>query len=182
MAFGVLAGVRDRRFARVAALVTLSLALVGSSLALAEELAVETVEETLAEPIQYRPDEDVIVFSLPDDDYLFVDCSPAEVTVDVDTLTTDLEGCFAAGTLGPNGQSNHGQVVRAYVHALKDLEYDGPRGHLIRNIARSDFGKQDGDGTEPAEIDTSETEGSEDSAISGNGKGNKKPRPKKERP
>jgi hypothetical protein len=179
MAFGILAEVRDRRIARVAALVTLSVAMVGSSLALAEELAVETVEETVPEPIQYRQDDDVIVFSLPDDDGLFVDCSPAEVTVNGDTLTTELKGCFAAGTLGPNGQSNHGQVVRAYVHALKGLEYDGPRGHLVRDIARSDFGKTDGTSAEDTEIEDSETEGSEAGAIGDDGKGNQKPKPNK---
>ena len=182
MAFGILTGVKDRRVARVAALVTLSLVMVGSSLALAEELVAEPVEETEPEPIQYREDDDVIVFSLPDADGLFVDCSPAEVTVDSDPLTTDLEGCFAAGTLGPNGQSNHGQVVRAYVHALKGLEYDGPRGHLVRNIAKSNFGKSEADDAEDVEIEASETDGSEGGVVSEKGKGNKKAKPNKGKP
>jgi hypothetical protein len=90
---------------------------------------------------------------------------------------TDLEGCSAVGTLGPNGQSNHGQVVRAFVHALKGLEYDGPRGHLVRNVAKSDFGKKDKDGGEVGGTEIAEAD-----ATSSKAKGRNKSKPNRGKP
>ncbi len=47
---------------------------------------------------------------------------------------------------GPNGQVNHGTFVSAFVHWLKSDEgksllksYDGPRGQLVKQAAKSDF-------------------------------------------
>lgn len=55
--------------------------------------------------------------------------------------------CMLVDVVGPNGQVNHGTVVSSFVHTLKDLEeligYDGPRGRIISQIARTDFGKGD---------------------------------------
>jgi len=38
-------------------------------------------------------------------------------------------------------KDNHGQFVSAFVHWLKDAEFDGPRGQLIKKAAHDDFGK-----------------------------------------
>jgi len=51
--------------------------------------------------------------------------------------------CNTISVLGPNGQLNHGSVMSAVVHAIKASDYDGPRGHLVREFARSDLGKKD---------------------------------------
>ncbi len=53
------------------------------------------------------------------------------------------EGCLEIDVTGPNGQINHGSVVSNTVHALKEIrdELDGPLGHYIREIAKSDLGK-----------------------------------------
>ena len=185
MAFGYLSALRNRRVARTVALVSLSVALVGSSVALAQEadseatadeptIEVESVEPPA--PVDYRPGEDVIVFSFPDDDGVFVDCTLAIVLDELGVLTTDMEGCSAVGTLGPNGQSNHGQVVRAFVHSLKNLEYDGPRGHLVRNVAKSDFGKKDKGAGETVETEIAETDN-----TAGKAKGKNKPKPNRGR-
>ncbi|NIA26239.1 MAG: hypothetical protein GWP04_11810 [Gammaproteobacteria bacterium] len=49
---------------------------------------------------------------------------------------------------GPNGQVNHGQFVSAFVHWLKSEDgmdalsgYEGKKGHLIKQVAKSDLGK-----------------------------------------
>ena len=38
-------------------------------------------------------------------------------------------------------KDNHGQFVSAFVHWLKDAEFDGPRGQAIKKAAHDDFGK-----------------------------------------
>lgn len=38
-------------------------------------------------------------------------------------------------------KDNHGQFVSAFVHWLKDAEFDGPRGRLVKKAAHDDFGK-----------------------------------------
>lgn len=129
-------------------LTTLVLVLAGSSLAVAEEGTLEPLEEEPAAPapVEYREEDEIIVFSLPSDSGEYLDCSQAQPVgdeaADEDTgLTTDVDGCHAAPTAGPNGQRTHGQVVRAYVHAVKQLEYGGPRGQLVRGVAGSSLGK-----------------------------------------
>lgn len=168
MLIDYLRGLRQRRSMRVVLLSALALILVGSSLALAEEPD--------PEPIEYRPEDDAIVFSLPDEFGDFVDCSEAVIVVDGEELTIEgPEECLVASILGPNGQSNHGQVVRAYVHAIKDYEFDGPRGLLVRHVAKSDFGKKtDGEEVETLELSATES----DHPGNGRGKGKKnKPTP-----
>jgi hypothetical protein len=158
MVFKILTAAPRGRPARLVLAGAVATALLGSSLALAAEGDPEvpevtettvTIEELPAEellepapPIEYRAEDNVIVFSLPDAEGMFLDCSEAVVTVEPDATTTDVEGCLAAETLGPNGQTNHGQVVSAYVHAVKASGYEGPLGHLVRNAAKSDFGKE----------------------------------------
>ena len=44
---------------------------------------------------------------------------------------------------GPNGQVNHGTVVSNFVQALKDSDYTGSRGCMIKIIAQTDYGKGD---------------------------------------
>lgn len=142
MIFEYLRGLGRGRPVRVALLAGLVVALVGSSLALADE------HEEGPAPVEDRPEDGAIVFSLPDELGDFVDCSEANIVPDGDgdALSTDVEGCLAAPALGPNGQWNHGQAVRAFVHALKALEFDGPPGHLVRNAAKSKIGKNHDDG------------------------------------
>lgn len=169
-------GGRRRRTGWIAVTVATALATIGATMALAEEGTPEPLDggdtptETTAPPapIEYRAEDHVIVFSLPDADGVFVDCAAAVVTDEGEGPVTDLEGCFAADTLGPAGQQNHGQVVRAYVHAIKDLEFDGPRGHLVRKAARSTFGK----GTVDDDFTTDAT--SAKAGSKGRGKASKK--------
>lgn len=100
-----------------------------------------------------------------------VDCElgdEAEFSFNDDgTLEGDApEDCFAVDVEGPNGQVNHGTVVSGFVHDLKaqiaELDYDGPLGWLIRDIARSDHGKDDdqvkAEGGEDGEIEELEIE------------------------
>jgi hypothetical protein len=56
------------------------------------------------------------------------------------------DGCVVLDVTGPNGEVNHGSVVSAFTHSIKDFEYDGPRGQLVSEIAKSHIG-QDADGT-----------------------------------
>jgi hypothetical protein len=79
----------------------------------------------------------------------------AEGEVECDwSAEADVEGaeatetpCFVLGVAGPNGQVNHGTIMSAFVHGLKDLmelgEFEGPRGQFISQVARGDHGKGD---------------------------------------
>jgi hypothetical protein len=49
------------------------------------------------------------------------------------------EGCMPIDVTGPNGQINHGTVVAAFVHSVKDLDYEGPRGQLVSQLAHERF-------------------------------------------
>ena len=81
------------------------------------------------------------------------------------------EGCYELDVTGPNGQLNHGSVVSAFVHSLKVLRedslqsdsefaYDGPKGQLVREIARSDLGKDAAgfDGGDDIEVEAADTD------------------------
>lgn len=189
---------RHRKRLVLIAGVILSLAV--SSLAVAEEGDQEPGDEeetSTIEPMLYLPDGETIVFSLPDADGEFsTDCSEALTPTDLDTLdgleptdegteegedgtdgdglddySTFVDGCYATSALGPNGQSNHGQAVRAVVHALKNMDleslgYEGPRGHIVRYVAKSDFGK-DGDADGPENGDFEELEDPESGSEGG---------------
>lgn len=68
----------------------------------------------------------------------------ADSTVGEDGAPLELpDWCYGVDVLGPNGQINHGTVMSAFVHSLKDAEFDGPRGHAVRELAKSDLGKDD---------------------------------------
>lgn len=133
-------------------------------------------ETTDVEAVEGRPEDGVIVFSLPDESGDYVDCSEVEWPTEEAAAGFDAEGsstegvepaevefseitqvgeCFFVSAEGPNGQWNHGQAVRAYVYALKSGELDGlfeiqvPLGHMVREVARSDIGKETDDGEAP---------------------------------
>jgi hypothetical protein len=62
---------------------------------------------------------------------------------------------------GPNGQVNHGTFVSAFVHWLKTEDgmslldsYDGPRGRLVSQAAKSGFGKGPKIDEEPPMVET----------------------------
>lgn len=118
---------------------------------------------------QSEDDETSVLFYAVGED---ADCELNEegtITVGEDgTIEGGPEGCFAVDVQGPNGQVNHGTVVSGFVHDLKaqiaeGLDYDGPLGWLIRDIARSDHGKDDdqvrAEGDEDGDIEELEIEG-----------------------
>lgn len=67
------------------------------------------------------------------------------ITPEGDVTVTDFEDCTfnVTDVTGPNGQVNHGTVVSNFVKALKDSDYTGSRGCMIRIIAQSEYGKGD---------------------------------------
>lgn len=77
------------------------------------------------------------------------------------------EGCYEVPNVeGPNGQVTHGSVVSAFVHFLKmaegKLDYEGPKGQLVRDIARSDLGKGLDDLDEVPDSDDFESEAADE--------------------
>ena len=64
-------------------------------------------------------------------------------TVNVEGLDGTTCAFQATDVTGPEGQVNHGTVVSAFVRALEESGYDGPRGCVIRVIANSDYGKDE---------------------------------------
>lgn len=89
-----------------------------------------------------------------------LDCTPTDEVAEVGQLeSTEVEvaeagdetadesiaigECTTISTAGPNDQLNHGSAMSAVVHAIKASDFDGPRGHLIREFAKSDIGKKD---------------------------------------
>jgi hypothetical protein len=73
-----------------------------------------------------------------------------QITVDETTgvVTGGPTGCSGIFVEGPQGQVNHGTFVSNWVHWLKDnafttFGYEGPKGQLVRLIARRDLGKGD---------------------------------------
>lgn len=80
-----------------------------------------------------------------------VDCPEMDVPDD-DCHTVAIS---SHGDDGPN----HGAFVSAFVHSLKDLDLDVPRGWLVRQVAQSDLGKgDDEDGGEAEEVEAEEIE------------------------
>lgn len=67
------------------------------------------------------------------------------------------DDCLAVEVRQP---ANHGAVVSSFVHALEENPdlWSGPRGHLVRQLARSDAGKQPEALDEPVELDGVELE------------------------
>ena len=90
-----------------------------------------------------------------------VDCTEglADATVGEDDAAPELpDGCYGVDVLGPNDQLTHGTVMSAFVHSLKDAEFDGPRGHAVRELARSDLGKDDKELEADDDLDTDSDE------------------------
>ena len=79
--------------------------------------------------------------SSDDDDASSDDDDASAEKTDEDAEPLDVSVCNIIDVTGPNGQLTHGTVVSSFVHALKDSTYDGKLGHLVRDIAKSDFGK-----------------------------------------
>lgn len=202
---------RNRRFIFIT-LTVVVLLMVGSGLALADT---ETSEPEPEQPvlgegdlIQWRFDLPMLFWWFlvgdPSTDDPTSDDLPSEPAYgsDVENVV-DLaeEGCYAVDVTGPNGQLNHGSVVSAFVHSLKTLRadalrsdsvfpYDGPKGQLVRDIARSDLGKDAAvfdDGDAGIEVEAADTDNDNDTdrhgppdhaAANGHGKKdkpNKKP-------
>jgi len=80
--------------------------------------------------------------------------------------------CVKLNVEGPNGQVNHGSMVSAFVHWLKDegqtvLSDDlvnMPKGQLVKRFAQEDFGKgnfelPDPDGLTAADVEAEEADG-----------------------
>ena len=67
------------------------------------------------------------------------DAVSSEEVVEEEPLT--ISECNIIDATGPNGQITHGTVVSSFVHALKASTYDGKLGHLVRDVAKSSFGK-----------------------------------------
>ncbi len=90
--------------------------------------------EELFAPIayEYLEDQHLLVYWLITEDE--VDCT-GEIELP--------EECHGIDVAGPNGQINHGTIMSAFVHSLKDIEFDGPRGQAVRELAHSDLGKGD---------------------------------------
>ena len=91
-------------------------------------------------------------------------CDPegeAPVVEEDGAVSGDLPpGCMALVIEGGEDGPNHGDVMSQTVAALKEIrsELDGPFGQYVREIAHSDFGKKDKDGTEESDEDADEGE------------------------
>ena len=95
----------------------------------------------------YNPDTQEIGFWFAEGE---VDCAWSDVGVDesgLDGVEETESQCIVLDVAGPNDQVNHGTIMSAFVHGLRDLievtGYDGPRGHFVREVARGDHGKSD---------------------------------------
>jgi len=146
--------------------------------------------EDLGQLVYWLPGEDLV-----DDEGTPVDCAaaidgalnPADPGQTTDEGTpaaedTDLlnlpDGCIAIDITGPNGQVNHGTFVSAFVHSVKQLEYDGPRGQLVSQMARVRF-----DSSPAGSTATAATEKIDDDGPGSNATGRDRPKkPKKENP
>lgn len=72
--------------------------------------------------------------------------SPCVTDTTIDPSTTTTAVCLDVA--GPNGQVNHGTFMSSFVHWLKSDagqqalgDYSGPRGQLVKQAAKNDFGK-----------------------------------------
>lgn len=94
-----------------------------------------------------------------------------------------IDECTTIDATGPNGQINHGSAVSAAVHALKAYDLDVPRGHIVREFAKSDIGKKDkfkakDDDHASDESDDLGTDETTDEKAKANGKSNGKKKAK----
>jgi hypothetical protein len=130
------------------------------------------------------------------DDGVAEDAVSEDVVAEDDaTEVTVPEGCYVVDVAGPNGQVNHGTVMSAFVHSLKEFEFEGPRGLAVREMAHSDLGKGDqqvkpgddadlddadlDDDDDDAEIDDSDEKHGPPDHANANGRDKKPKKPKK---
>ena len=88
-----------------------------------------------------------------------------DAAVEVDDA--EVPPCYVVDVTGPNGQVNHGTVMSAFVHSLKELkehEFDGPRGLAVREMAHSDLGKGDQQVKVGDDADLGDDDGDDDEA------------------
>jgi len=150
--------VRNRRFV-ILTLTIVVLLLAGSGLAVASsDVPVAEAEE---EPATTKGDviawfdeiPPLVWWFLPDPEEgatTAPDCTGAAETGTEETAPSVTEEepdpCHVV-TFDEGRKLTHGAVVSAFVHSLKevlaraDIQYDGPQGHLVRDIARSNLGK-----------------------------------------
>ena len=197
---------RNRRFIFVT-LTVVVLLVAGSGLAVAGTDATEPEPDQAVENggegdlIQWRFDVPMLFWWFLSNVDVSSDPTPEPVCgTEVESLADPAEeGCHELDVTGPNGQLNHGSVVSAFVHSLKVLRedslqsdsefaYDGPKGQLVREIARSDLGKDAAgfDGGDDIEVEAADTDDDADhhgppdhAGANGHGKKdkpNKKPR------
>ena len=169
----------SHRFSAAVAVAVIG-ALAAGGLAFAAEDAVgdRSAAEAPSSPIEtaFDPDAGVLVYWFPGDaDAQAPSC--AELLAEIETTAPDTDEradlpvlpdpCHVVDVTGPAGQVNHGTVVSAFVRSLGDVAFDGPKGRLVREIARSDAGKavdgDDGgdafDDAEAPEVDTDDVTG-----------------------
>jgi hypothetical protein len=104
-----------------------------------------------------------------DETEALAECPSEEVVVETmfgTVVLTEAMPCVLLDVAGPQGQVNHGTMVSAFVHALKDgtivLEgfEDMPKGQMVKELAHLDFGKGfDGDEVEDEAPDLAEEDG-----------------------
>jgi hypothetical protein len=97
------------------------------------------------------------------------ECPTDEVVVETmfgTVVLTEAMPCVPLDVTGPQGQVNHGTMVSAFVHALKDGKVllegyeDMPKGQMVKELAHLDFGKGlDGDELEDEEPGLAEEDG-----------------------
>jgi hypothetical protein len=146
--------VRNRRFVFIT-LTVVVLLLAGSGLAVASsDVPVAEVEDSdhgdLIGWLRELPP--LVWWFLPDPEEgaTAPDCTGAGETGTEETAPSvteeEADPCHVV-TFDEGRQLTHGAVVSAFVHSLKDVlakaevEYDGPKGQLVRLIAQSDLGK-----------------------------------------
>lgn len=96
----------------------------------------------------------------------------------VEAVELVISECNTIDATGPNGQINHGTVVSSFVHALKNSDYDGKLGELVREVAKSEFGKGEKEADEDFETAEKGNKNKEDKGKpanpGSNGKGKNK--------
>jgi hypothetical protein len=153
--------VRNRRFVLIT-LTVVVLLLAGSGLAVASSdvpvaAAEEELDTTYGDLIGWLDELPPLVWwFLPKEgdteEEPAPDCTGAtgSGTDETTPSVTEVElvpGCHVVPIVETDGNLTHGSVVSAFVHALKDalakaeVDYDGPKGQLVRDIARSNLGK-----------------------------------------
>lgn len=108
----------------------------------------------------YDDDNDVLAYGFSKVDETTDGCEALDgTTVSYDTATSTTAPPAGGGcelrlveVANENGVVNHGQAVSSFVHdlkdALKEADVEGGIGCLVREIAGSDYGKQDDDETD----------------------------------